>query len=259
MDVRETYWRLLPERLQRCAFAGSKDIETLAFAATGYGTGQELIALEAVALRYQPDLVLLQFSPADDVQNNSVFLAQEKERPFFLLDPKGNLRLDDSFSERPSFRRHASLLHELGRKVADRSRSLQFALEMHARPFLRQAQASSDYQPLALVEPRDQAWEDAWRITEALLVRMHHFSARNGARFAVFTAPHPVQLREQDLLYPDRRIEAFAKRRGMTAFSLAAPMKEAAQQQPLYFQRHWNAAGHAAVADLLAERLCSSR
>jgi hypothetical protein len=259
VDARHAYWRLLPERLQRCGFGGGKDIETLAFAATGYGTGQQALLLESVAMRYQPDLVLLQFSPADDVQNNSLFLAEEKGRPFFLLDPKGNLRLDDSFAEKPGFVRHASLLRELGRKVADRSRSMQFALEAHARPFFREAQAGLDYQPDGLVPPRNESWEDALRITEALLVRMHHYSARNGARFAAFTAPHPVQLGERDLLYPDERLAAFAKRRGIAFHSLAAPMKQEAAQKSLYFQRHWNEEGHAAAAGVLAERLCAQR
>lgn len=253
VDVRKTYWRGLPERLKRCGFAPGRDIEVLGFAAPGYGTGQQAILLETVAMRYQPDLVLLQFSPADDVQNNSLFLAEGRDRPFFLLDPKGNLRLDDGFADRPSFQADASLPRELARRLADRSRSVQAAFRLRERPFFGEARASPAYQPLALSEPRDERWEDAWKITEALLVRMHHHAARNGARFAVFAAPHPVQLGEQDLLYPERRIEAFARRRGIAAYSLAGDLKG---RQDLYFDRHWNDKGHAVVADLLAARLC---
>jgi hypothetical protein len=254
VDVRRTYWRLLPERLRQCGFAAGKDIETLGFAVGGYGTGQEAIALETVAMRYQPDLVLLQFSAADDLQDNSLFLAEGKERPFFMLDAKGVLRLDDGFTVRDSFRAQASFPQELARRLADRSRSVQLALRARSMPFFGEAQARNDYHPLAFAPPRDERWEDAWRITEALLVRMHHYSARNGARFAVFTAPHPVQLGDDDLLYPDRRIEAYAKRRGISAFSLAEAMKG---RRDLYVDRYWNADGHAAVADMLAERLCA--
>ena len=254
LELRKTYWRLLPARLQRCGFAPGKDIETLGFAASGYGTGQAANALETVAMRYQPDLVLLQFSPADDVQDNSLFLATEKARPFFLLDPKGTLRLDDRFADRPAFAAHASFSHELARKLADRSRSVQLAFRLREAPFFGEAQATPAEQPPGLLPPRDELWEDAWRITEALLVRMHHYSARNGARFALFTAPHPAQLGDADLLYADRRIEAYAKRRGIAAFTLGEVLKG---RSDLYSQGLWNPAGHAAVADLLAERLCA--
>jgi hypothetical protein len=256
VEVQQTYWRLLAAQLQQCSFAPGKEIETLAFAARGYGTGQEAIVLETLAMRYQPDLVLLQFSPGDDVQNNSLFLAEEKGRPFFLLDPKGALRLDDGFADRPSFQAQASFSRELVRKLADRSRTVQLAFKARETPFFGQAQANPGYHPLALVAPRDERWEDAWRITEALLVRMHYYAARNGARFAVFNAPHPVQLGEQDLLYPDRRIEAFAKRRGIAAYSLASELKG---RKDLYFTRHWNDKGHSVVAQRLAERLCAGR
>jgi len=256
VDVHRTYWRLLPARLQRCGFAGGKDIETLGFAATGYGTGQEAILLETVAMRYQPDLVLLQFSPADDVQNNSLFLAHEKGRPYFLLDPKGVLRLDDSFADRPSFQSHASFWREGVRKLSDRSRSVQLAFRLRDTSLFGEAQAGhgADYRPLPLLPPRDERWEEAWRITEALLVRMHHYSARNGARFALFTAPHPAQLGEQPVPYAEERIQGFAKRRSIAAYSLAGALKG---RRDLYFERHWNEAGHAAVADLLAAQLCA--
>lgn len=257
VEVQQTYWRLLPQRLQACGFAPGRDIETLAFAATGYGTGQEAIALESDAMRYQPDLVLLQFANADDVQNNSLFVAQEKERPYFMLDAGGVLRIDDSFADRPSFERHASFSHELGRKIADRSRTMQLALEWDAAPFFRYAHAA-DYQPALLAAPRDAAWEEAWRITEALLVRMHHYSARNGARFAVFNAPHPAQLGAADLSYPDTRVANFARRHGIQVLPVLEAMRQR-NAQTLFYARHWTPAGHAAVADILAAKLCPAR
>ena len=75
---RELGWQLHPHRhgwtiagggscreLQRCGFQPDKLLEVLNFGVDGYGTAQEYVLLETKAIRYQPDLVLLQFSPGD--------------------------------------------------------------------------------------------------------------------------------------------------------------------------------------------------
>lgn len=257
VDVGRTWWRQLPGRLERCGFEPDQAVEVLAFAVTGWGTAQQSIALETQAMRYAPDLVLLQFSNADDVQNNSFALAEEKERPFFLLDAKGRLRPDASFAASPGFRERSRLLHEIGRRVADRSRLAQLALESHARGFTLGMAHAAEVNPALLVPPRDALWEEAWRVTEALIERTRALAERGGARFVLLTAPHPAQLRSPALSYPDERLEAFAKARGIRAFALAPGLAKA--QGDLYYGRHWSPDGHSVVADLVAEALCAAR
>ena len=115
VELQDAWWSLLGHRLEGCSVAGGKRIEVLNFGVSSYGTAQELVMLESVAMRYQPDLVLLQFTPSNDPQNNSFALAVEKERPFYRLEA-GRLRIDNSINTAPKFARHAAPSHEITRR-----------------------------------------------------------------------------------------------------------------------------------------------
>lgn len=73
------------------------------------------------------------------------------------------------------------------------------------------------------------------------------------------------QLGVPDLLYPDRRIQALAKREDTEVLSLAEPLATYAEQHNVFlhgFQNsklgkgHWNAAGHRLAGKLMSERIC---
>jgi hypothetical protein len=180
-EPRDAWWRLLGHELEGCSLAGGKRVEVLSFGVASYGTAQELAMLESVAMRYQPDLVLLQFTPHNDPQNNSFALATDKERPFYRLDAKGVPRIDESFNASPGFVRHAAPWRELARQVGNRSRAVQW-LSMLPEPKHRPGVNKA-----LLGAPPNELWEEAWKITEALIVRMDDYSRRNGAKFAVFS------------------------------------------------------------------------
>jgi hypothetical protein len=180
-EPRDTWWWLLAHELDGCAIAGGKRVEVLSFGVSSYGTAQELAMLESVAMRYRPDLVLLQFTPHNDPQNNSFALATDKERPFYRLDANGTPRIDESFNTSPGFLRHAQPWRELARQVGNRSRAVQW-LSMLPEPKHRVG-----VQKALLGPPPNELWEEAWKISEALIVRMDDYSRRNGAKFAVFS------------------------------------------------------------------------
>lgn len=282
----QAYWALLPQRLSACGFRPARSIEVLNFGVSGYGTAQELIALESAALGYRPDLVLLQFTNGNDVQNNSRVLEEEKGRPFFVM-AEGALRLDDSFAASPDFQRRTSPLLAAMRKAADYSRVVQLVREARPSRLLARAQAEpagagveQGMEPFVLAPPRDARWEQAWRITEALIERTRAAAERGGARFLLASVPYAIQvhpgrgLREAlqaelgvpDLFYPDRRLERFAAREGIHAVVLAPEMQRLAERTGAYFhgfersgmgRGHWNAEGHQVAATLIARKICS--
>jgi hypothetical protein len=283
----QAYWALLPERLAACGFERGKRIEVLNFGVSGYGTAQEYVTLETRALRYRPDLVLLQFTNGNDVKDNSFALNEDTARPFFMLDAEGALRIDDSFASAPAFVRNMSLPFQIARRLSDSSRVLQLVRHVRSLKLLEGGQAVADeatgveqgLEPWVLAPPRDRLWDEAWRITEALVAQTRELAERNGARFMVVTVPYAIQVHPdaqvrkalqaklgvEDLFYPDRRIGELAGRSGMLAVTLAPEMQRLAEERKVFFhgfenggigRGHWNAAGHRAAAELIAKALC---
>ena len=187
LPLRATWWRRLAIELDRCGFAAGQKIEVLNFGVGGYNTAQESIVLETAVMRYRPDLVLLQFSTGKDIRENSRLLATRVDRPFYSLDGQGRLRLDSSFRDLPDFDRRSQFRYELAREISDRSRVLQVLTRTSV---MGTAHAEA---PGAPEPPHDARWEEAWRVTEAIIARMHEFAQRNGARFAVTAVPGTAQ------------------------------------------------------------------
>ena len=286
VEREQAFWALLPGELAACGFQSGSEIEVLNFGVSGYGTAQEYLMLESTAIRYQPDLVLLQFTNGNDVRNNSFALEPEKERPFFMLGGDGALRIDESYASSPGFRARSSFGSELARKATDRSRVLQLARFMKEHSFFPRAHAGDaleqGLEPAVLAAPRDALWEDAWRVTEGLIAKTGEFARRNGAGFVVVTVPYAIQVHPDarqraalqaklgvsDLFYPDRRVARAAGKSGLLALPLAPEMQQLAEKSGAYFhgfersglgRGHWNAEGHRAAARIIARRLCEAR
>lgn len=285
VPLEHTYWAQLPAQLEGCGFQSGRRIEVLNFGVRDYGTAQSYLVLERTAIRYRPDLVLLQFDNGNDVRDNSRALDPIQDRPYFVLDASGGLRLDDAFAASRRYASRAAPEREWLRKLAERSRVLQLASSARRLDLLRSAHAKASgneagLEVAALAEPRDALWEDAWRVSEALVARIGEFAARHGARVAVVAVPFAMEVHPDaawrarlqtkygvaDLAYPDRRIVAFARDHGMLGIMLAPPMKALAESTGAHLYGyenralgfgHWNRQGHAAAAQIIARELCA--
>jgi hypothetical protein len=287
VPLEKAYWAQLPARLAACGFQPGKRIEVLNFGVRDYGTAQQLLVLEGDAIRYRPDLVLLQISHGNDLRDNSRALDVVGGRPYFTLDENGALRLDDSFLSGARYRGWASAPRQALRELADCFRAGQLARSMVRQlTAVQTAHADSGENPAglevgALTPPRDARWQEAWRITEALIASMQELASRNGAHLAVVTVPfamqvHPAARRREalqselgvaDFAYPERRFAAFAERQGALAVTLWPEMQALAlaNGSTLYgFDNaepgsgHWNDLGHQAAADIIARQLCAA-
>jgi hypothetical protein len=284
VDVKDAFWSVLGDKLTQCAYRPSMRIEVINFGVSGFGTAQEYLMLETVAMRYRPDLVLLQFMNGNDVDDNSIALSAQKMRPFFRLEQRRGLVLDASFVATRAFQDKSSALMGFARSVADHFRVVQLIRAFTKMAFFPRASADAAIEPglkpAVLAAPRDSSWEDAWTVTERLILAMNEYLEKSGVPLIVVTTPFAIQVHpdrrvretEQaklgisDLFYPDRRIEAYARKRGIAVIPLTYEMQRLAESRRIYFHGfpntrmgigHWNENGHRVAAEIIARHLCS--
>lgn len=290
VDMDRAFWALLPKKLEACRFGGGKKIETVNFGVSGYGTGHELLMLRSRVWQYSPDMVLLAFFPGNDVRNNSKALEGEK-RPYFSLKD-GKLFLDSAFRDDPEFKEKQRIaedrawlqetrLYQLMRRV----KAGNIAQHFHNAPIAVAAAAGQKLTEPGLDEqvfhaPKDAKWQEAWAITDHLVEATNEETKSHGARFvlAILSTPGSVfpdaQMRARyaaslgvkSLFYPEERLEALGRQDGFEVVALAPAMQQVADQKHVYLHGfpntkpgfgHWNEAGHALAADLIARDLCA--
>ena len=132
---------------------------------------------------------------------------------------------------------------------------------------------------LVYLEPADAVWNDAWRVTEGLLLEMRNEVQTHGAKFVVVTLSNGPQVlpnrgaREDfarrfgitDLFYPDNRIKSLGERAGFSVVTLAPELQEFAERNQVFLHGfdenigngHWNAAGHREAGELIAKKICT--
>ena len=290
VDLERAFWALLPKRLGRCAFAGGRKVETLNFGVSGYGTSHELLTLEERVWPYSPDMVLLAFFPGNDVRNNSKALEGEKGRAYFSLKD-GKLLLDTAFREDAGFQEkeriaaHRAALQDLRLyQLLRRAKAGNIAQHFHNAPVAaalaagaRLTEPGVDEQVFR--EPADPKWREAWEITDRLVVAADEETRRHNARFvlAVLSTPGSVypdpQLRARyaqslgvkSLFYPEGRLERLGRQHRFEVIALAPRMQQRADATHVFLHGfpntkpgfgHWNEAGHALAAELIAAELC---
>jgi hypothetical protein len=290
VDVERTFWSLLPKRLESCGFAPGKRIETLNFGVSGYGTGHELLTLRERVWPYAPDMVLLAFFPGNDVRNNSKALEGERGRAYFSLKD-GKLYLDTAFRHDPEFvekqriSSHRALLQESRiYQLLRRVRAGDIAQHFHNAP-VAAALASGDkltepgLDEQVFVQPREPKWQEAWEITDRLVLAAGEETRQHSARFvlAILSTPGTVypnaQMRARyadslgvkSLFYPEERLRRLGTEHGFDVLALAPEMQRRADEKHVFLHGfentrpgfgHWNEAGHALAAELIAAELC---
>ena len=229
--------------------------------------------------------------------------------PYFVFRD-GRLVLDDSFRTSRAFVLRQSAPNRAGRWVRDHVRVIQAVHQSHgaiksaiaawrarrdASPDANDTKKTNDAQGgeakttvmeepgtdnLIYREPAGEVWHEAWRVTEALIVRMREETESGGAKFVAVTMsnaiqvhPHPAarehfmrRLGVETLFYPDLRLKALGEREGFTVINLAPELQLYAEQHQVFLHGfapdigngHWNERGHAVAGELLARRLCES-
>ena len=303
VPMEQTFWSLMERRLQECNAFPGKRVEVINFGVSGYGTAQELMTLRQKVWDYSPDIVMLAFTTYNDVYDNSRALSKAEEVPYFIYR-NGELVYDASFRDSRAYRRRDSKLSRLGRWFDDHLRLVQLVHYVQFVAKLRfddwrngkRAQSTPQQQTnattpkravtaddigivnMAYLEPQDENWKEAWRVTEGLILKIRDEVNQKGAKFVLVTLSNAIQVYPDQLVrqkfmnqigvstmfYPNLRLRALAGRENIDFLDLAEPMQAYADQNKVLLHgfandignSHWNATGHRVAAELIARKLC---
>jgi hypothetical protein len=244
----KTFSAVIGRALAQCPALAGRKVQVLNFGVNGYGTTQELMTLRHQAWQFSPDIVVLAVFTGNDIVNNSVDLETERCRPFFVyrdgeMAPAGPL-FDSAvsraqcmmrFESRLRFDPHQSAVYRMidagTRAIRDR---LHGAHHHHHQDHdaIGSELGISDiiYKP-----PSNDAWRNAWRVTEGLIEEMNREVKAHGAAFLTVTLTNGIQVwpdpaaRERymkqlgvdNLSYPDQRIASLGERDGFPVLVLS--------------------------------------
>lgn len=303
VNQEETFWAIMEKELQRCPNLRGRQVEVLNFGIAGFGTTQELLTLENRVWKYFPDIILLAFTPGNDISDNSPTLNQSDTYSFLVLRD-GKLVLDDS---RLRGLEETLLSYErnrnwLGHIVAalytlrnDYSRVIQVIDHTHdlirswqptptkEQQENRQGVPGGGMFTAIYHEPTDETWKEAWKITEAVLLKMREEVAQKGAQFNVVVLTSSTQVSPDawvrdglakyqgvtDIFYPDHWVERLCKNHGIPVLLLGPSFQDYVIQHQVYLhgfrtffrntlgEGHWNQDGHRLAGETIAKWLCS--
>ena len=280
---------IIPTLLGRELGANQVDVVNGSF--TTYNTVQELLFLEEEGLLFEPDLVILAFSPNTDIQANTLSLQQlaqkKNRRPYAFLTPQGELQVDLTYAElfyrdqQANSETHKTafwkdfVTYKLIKKYVKGFKSSKWndPNMFIGWPFLAEFAPEHSTRGMTAEEYRA-LWDDGWNVTKALLIRMQEDSKNKGARFAMMVMAPKLQVETDykkkvqeafphlklDTTRINRAFEEFGKEAGIPVLDALTPLVEAYEkgERDLYYNvedEHMTEKAHKLVAASLAKQI----
>ena len=293
VPIEKTFTSLVERDLSRCLQRTGKRAEVLNFGVSGYGTAQELLTYRHHAAKYQPAVVLLAYYTNNDVWNNSRRLNPTEfsdHSPYYLFKDD-RLVLDESFQSVLESSAQQPWWRDARIVATDHSSTarLLYGGWSMVRPYLIAEDDSSeelaefdDLEDQIYRPPAHPATQEAWRVTEALLLMLNQEVAAGGAELWIVTLSNAIQVHPdvaerralQDrlgmdsLFYPDLRIRDFAHKNGIPVITLAPALADYSATHGAFLnggynlltppgEGHWNDLANRLAAEIVNDQMCS--
>jgi lysophospholipase L1-like esterase len=274
----------------------SRKLSVINAGVAGYSTDQQLMYFRETGVMYQPDVTVVFFFDNDVWFNTQVDEYRSKKPRFVLSEgglaidglpvpPPPERAASAAPESRGFFRDH----FRLAQFIADRAARIPWLQTGSIPPPSAQApqpeaaaaapsRLPGEFKVYLRQQPED--IREAWRVTEAILREFKGDAEAAGGRLAVFYVPTAAAIYPQAWDAAKRRwglngeawsieqveptLAAVCQRQGIDFIPAIAPLREIAGQPEfassrLYYLEdgHWNAAGHAAAAEILRQYLSS--
>jgi len=268
VPAEQAYWHLLEQRLNQ---GHTGRVECINTAASGYGTDDELVLLQRRGLAYQPDLVLLQLTPHNDLSDNQSGgrFTLEGAR---LVEHPPRLRGRGYVNFKLWLAAHSQLyqLAKVGLKELLGTRLLVRLGVAHAPRRWQSDELDAHVVKLHVVpEPADV--QAAYALTERLVLEIREVLAARRIRLLVLVVPAREQVDDARWAQfaaaagpaalarerPQERWRAWSRQQGVALVDLLPVFRARNQRNAFYFDvdGHWNARGHALAAECLCRAL----
>lgn len=256
----ETFTAVAERELASCPALKGGKAEIMNFGVSGFGTAQELLALQEYVWPFDPDVVVLAFSPASDLRDNAP--SEEPMKPVATVSGS-LLSIDMTFRQSPRF---------LGKTVWFRSLLDDLTAVSRVAQIVRGA-------PIDTAPFEDIATDDAfvspsgelaqlWNVTETLIEAMFAQVKTKDASFLLFTTTQSLQVDPEtdkrttakDPFYAENRLKKLGGQVGFPVLALAPTLADRAKESGVAYHDDtgsWNAAGHAEAGKELAKALCA--
>jgi hypothetical protein len=288
VPLENTFAYLLESRLNQ--IAGANQFQVINAGVSHYGTDNELLYFQYEGYKYEPDIVILAFLTTNDVSNNSYELGGGS--PYFILNAKGELEIKDFPLPTDN-----SIPNRLRLFLGTNFQSYNFVSRtvrtqiptvvgfLQSLGIMRKASQASMTNGIptdffVYAANYETRWENAWAITQQLILQIkREVEARNARFMVVIFSPQFVHVREQnwqeylnafpamnqlewDLDKPDRLMVEFLREQQIPFLHTTPYFQAEAKRtsEPLYFPAdgHLSPAGHRLAAQLIAEEMLRS-
>lgn len=293
VDVKETFWRILENELNSsCLNQKVKHFEILPFGVSGHGPAQYLQSIKNRVLKYEPNLIMVVFTPGNDFRNSLEELEDDPMRPYLIENLEGvDYSWDMSFRNEPfsqSRRVSPTLFQEIRKKstlvavideIQIRIRSKITESKNTSKPSANQTnktvELGDDYMYLKYDELPEN-WKKSRRVVKEVVSRMGDLSKSGTKIIGVIgtagTQIYPDQnvrrdfakhIGVNDLLEPSRFFSKILIEAGLDYVDLYSELSKKSLQtktgmhgSPPDWSGHWNIKGHKQVAKILGFHLC---
>jgi len=265
-----TFLSIAERNLNASADGLARRVELMNFGRSGMSQTEELLVLERDVLPCQPDMVLLLFTPQNDIADVNPATAVDTARPFFHMTAKDSLCLDTSFALSCNFRMREgiNLLKQRSALISLMAERYNAWGQMPAQRATRPGNAAAGCAADLTKELRmctaspDSIFAWNYALCKVLIARIESDCVAHGIAFSLAAVPliYRPEVAQRlrtidksfDMGFFDRDLAVLADSTGATYIPLTAAFRSrtVATGRLLHWS-HWNYDGHRLLGEIL--------
>lgn len=260
--------------------------EVINLAQSGFGTLEEIIMLEELGLAYEPDIVVMQIYPNNDICDNAIgslwLCGSDPFRPYVIEKKNGALQRTTGQPILNALRESSSLFVALETIFLKAKYHIKGSLSPHLLEKIRnkkvmERRKTLPLDPFSYIHAREEDQlpfvKEGWKITERLLTQLSEDLSKKNIAFVAYSIPpvweivHPADQWEDYMAaapfktvrlirgYDSKRLQNFFKTIDRPFVPLLETFDKHRDEVLPYWDYHLNPNGHRIAAEAVFKML----